>query len=709
MRMSAKPVKYLRPLDRSQDKRFEKLAPKNQGSITALRTALERTKSRIAVLKDENTLKNEVIEEERILRKAAEDRLDNFLVDLYQNPDVNAELRHRLPYANKNDPKEKGQENETVEVEEVNTIVDGSMTPNRPVAVHESHQNERVDVLTNSTNHGLISPSDANLQSSTSSSGVQVDYAGKSQTGQVPVWLSQTTYNQVISPEAQLTNSWVSNTASRSGTIVSSAASLNAYDLTISTAAAPYMLPMGPLSSSSTHSTASFAALPQPKVHQQPASYTYSANPLASASFASLAPSSYINLPNTYDPKASEESNSQRSSTVHNQPGIMNNFAFESESLVEAPSSAHLASSPFGVNIQPLHINSFPYKTPSLYSQGILSDNVSHISRLLAEIATLKRENQEMKDKLKASEQKCEELRLHIGTPDDKKDQDLGALIEEIRAAEKVRDQTVKQVVQTAQEDKARAFKKMNNRSKEINVPKIVSDTELSDTEDDVSVTSSESSLASEHREVKTVADGGDDVSDDLSPPLSQQDLKAMMQRQRRIMSEELQRVIDERNEARQGIIKLENKLSAFELRPKSTGKVEELIATLGVVKRERDVAVAKLKTLMSEMEETKLVYSLHKALWRGDLQNETSSSERSTKFDNRDQAMTKNNTVSSYFSKHEDTKAKLEARLAFSNQERDIQSQRIKELEQLVKRQRKKLNAMCAGPMLMDGYIETE
>ena len=74
------------------------------------------------------------------------------------------------------------------------------------------------------------------------------------------------------------------------------------------------------------------------------------------------------------------------------------------------------------------------------------------------------------------------------------------------------------------------------------------------------------------------------------------------------------------------------------------------------------------------------LICSLHKALWREDLQNETSSSELSSKFNNKEQAMTKNNTVLSYISKHEDTKAKLEARLAFSNQEREIQGHRIKE-----------------------------
>ncbi|GFO26066.1 hypothetical protein PoB_005257100 [Plakobranchus ocellatus] len=73
------------------------------------------------------------------------------------------------------------------------------------------------------------------------------------------------------------------------------------------------------------------------------------------------------------------------------------------------------------------------------------------------------------------------------------------------------------------------------------------------------------------------------------------------------------------------------------------------------------------------------------------------------------DASIMKSNTVSSYLSKQEETKAKLKARLAFSDQEIELQGRRIHELEQLVKRQRLKLNTLCAGPMLMDGAIETE
>lgn len=45
-----------------------------------------------------------VIDEERNLRKAAEETLQKYLVDLYNNPNVNSELRHRLPHAKKVDP-----------------------------------------------------------------------------------------------------------------------------------------------------------------------------------------------------------------------------------------------------------------------------------------------------------------------------------------------------------------------------------------------------------------------------------------------------------------------------------------------------------------------------------------------------------------------------------------------------------------------------
>lgn len=60
--------------------------------------------------------RDRVIEEERQLRQSAEERLQSHLIDLYNNTEVNKELRERLPRANKSDPLESKLPNhETVE------------------------------------------------------------------------------------------------------------------------------------------------------------------------------------------------------------------------------------------------------------------------------------------------------------------------------------------------------------------------------------------------------------------------------------------------------------------------------------------------------------------------------------------------------------------------------------------------------------------
>ena len=129
--------------------------------------------------------------------------------------------------------------------------------------------------------------------------GVQADHIIGNQTGHMPDWSSPATYSQSASPEAHLTHSWVSNTSINSSTELSPIVP-TASALALSTTAEPYMLPMGPLSSSA-NSVSSFASLPQPT--RQHHSSNYAANPMASASFVSLAASSYIDLPNNHDPK----------------------------------------------------------------------------------------------------------------------------------------------------------------------------------------------------------------------------------------------------------------------------------------------------------------------------------------------------------------------------------------------------------------------
>ena len=79
------------------------------------------------------------------MRKAAEDRLDKFLVDLYANPDVNYELRERLPYANKIDPlvKVSRKGSDMIKDEEFGEMAERGMEFTGSSPIHESHQAER--------------------------------------------------------------------------------------------------------------------------------------------------------------------------------------------------------------------------------------------------------------------------------------------------------------------------------------------------------------------------------------------------------------------------------------------------------------------------------------------------------------------------------------------------------------------------------------
>ena len=48
--------------------------------------------------------REKAIEYERSRRVEAEERLKHFLVDPYKSPEINSELRDRLPRSNKSDP-----------------------------------------------------------------------------------------------------------------------------------------------------------------------------------------------------------------------------------------------------------------------------------------------------------------------------------------------------------------------------------------------------------------------------------------------------------------------------------------------------------------------------------------------------------------------------------------------------------------------------
>ncbi|CAG2201346.1 unnamed protein product [Mytilus edulis] len=98
-------IQYHRRNDRTPEKDFDRREETNKKLTSEVRRAVERARSKITDLQDDVDERDVVVETERSLRIAAENRLQEHLVDPYKSPEVNHELRQRLPRSKKDDPK----------------------------------------------------------------------------------------------------------------------------------------------------------------------------------------------------------------------------------------------------------------------------------------------------------------------------------------------------------------------------------------------------------------------------------------------------------------------------------------------------------------------------------------------------------------------------------------------------------------------------
>ncbi|XP_046567168.1 uncharacterized protein LOC124275611 isoform X1 [Haliotis rubra] len=100
---AAEVIGYHRRLDRTPEKQFHELPDTDKKLISQIRRATEKTVTSVGKLKEDIEEREKIIEEERSLRLAVEEKLKGQLVDMYRSSDVNSELRDRLPRANKTD------------------------------------------------------------------------------------------------------------------------------------------------------------------------------------------------------------------------------------------------------------------------------------------------------------------------------------------------------------------------------------------------------------------------------------------------------------------------------------------------------------------------------------------------------------------------------------------------------------------------------
>ncbi|CAL1527592.1 unnamed protein product [Lymnaea stagnalis] len=815
---------FRRRLDRTPEKHFEKLPEKEKVAFSNLRKALEEAKFRIVRLRDENDEKDCIIDEERLLRKLAEDKLQNILVDLYNNPEVNSELRQRLPRANKSDPLHKATaahqrngdpfvENNFVSLPKGNQslYLDKMLVENR--AREDVNKSYPVALANEAEGHSEIdrylATSDHELQTDSAYQGLQPGNRQTNRLSNEDTQSSQSilkssvgiTPSSSISPLVQVPTNALSS-ASFSSTDSSSYQPLPSFHQIGQPSLANGALSTAN-SSSNDYSRATIpqgtATLALQSLHKDPGTYTthpsvgsvairdgqssdgrlVSDQRPADTIFYSRQQPTEIRLTNGQPADRLLGDQAVPSNVHHHHNPVTDDVRFLTQHPRDFSNSTHpptdpraqptdlrlaynYPTDPIGstrdrpsdpTNGQPQwsatvpsgaqmsYIPAYPLQYPNLptlpsaaphHYQYILSNNstippapslpansysfpyyqsivpveganprsnqegvvnVSHVSRLLAEIATLKKENQELRNQLKNAKQDIVLLQSDIKTGQEDSLNTVGALIADVHAAEKKRDEAVKRLVRSADKDKTAALGELD-RIKLSNMSshkRSLSESDISEAEQ------SSVSLPSQSR--------AEHSKDSTSTRVY---LEQLVSRQREIMKEEMQRVIDQRNEARQKLLNLENKFSALQMSKASDTKLDTLMAKLKLTERERDLLLAKLQFLMRDIGETKLVYNLHKALLAEDPANamtsyetnKTNKADVNTDLVNSD--LLKNNLTAQVL-KQADDKINFETKLKSLQKENLAQAEYIDKLQQLVHRQRHKLNTLCAGPMLMD------
>jgi len=319
------------------------------------------------------------------------------------------------------------------------------------------------------------------------------------------------------------------------------------------------------------------------------------------------------------------------------------------------------------------------------------------MTRLLAEMSTLKSQNEQLKNELQSIKREFELMRVEMKEGDDESINKIEDLIEDVYHAEKTKQEVMRKMIVAADEDRDAALGELDRmRLKTLSrmdpfLLKRSAPLDTLDHDEDDGIDISGSSLNDSGNHFDSVGLGG--VDDEKSI----QHMEQMLSKQRELMKREIQFVIDQRDSARSQVEKLEKKVSSLEFSSLNSQSDLRTKAKLKVVEQERDMVIAKLKFLMQDVNEAAILSNLQKAL----LLDEPSPNLNTSHLDKNVESG-KSNLSAQLLRQKEETE-KLELKLAEKEKESLTQNDRIQSLEKIVTRQRQKLNTLCAGPLLME------
>eukprot|EP00105_Crassostrea_gigas_P001335 XP_011413448.1 PREDICTED: uncharacterized protein LOC105318192 isoform X3 [Crassostrea gigas] len=538
--------------------------------------------------------RDKVIEQERQLRQAAEERLQSHLTDLYNNPEVNRELRERLPRAGKSDPLDTSLTINDNSVEEGSVVdrmektqdtpkqssaaavvngVDLSDIENQIIADKENQSDKKKEETPSAAAASETSPSTSYrrpLPSSFANSPTQ----SFSQIGSyAPSFIAPPMYLSQPYPAGYLNPS------------------LFSYNM-----GSPRGQPIRPTFTSSLQQNTSVPVVEDNFAPQNSATASseqadtplevtdLSSSPQKDAKPCDQQPSTGVGFQTGYSPFAAS--------------------ALRSSSFLP-PHSSNVQSSMTG------YFPSFSHGY-GLTASSNPADQSKQIALLLSELDAAKAQNKKLAEKLAQVEHDLESSRLRLKTKEvnvkgSTEASAAAGMVQEIHSAQRKREESMMGRMKLNSQEKEEALRRL--RELERRLDEGYSDnTDLSDFDD--------------HDE--------DEVTEGIDNLLSQIDsnygtdkkynnflrrLEMVKQRQREITEEEMHTLLEERDIAMARSRKLEEELLKYQKENTPSNNEEHLKAQIAILQQERNLAFAQNRQLADEIQTIRIYYSLHKSL----------------------------------------------------------------------------------------------
>ncbi|KAK3597851.1 hypothetical protein CHS0354_029425 [Potamilus streckersoni] len=602
-------INYHRRIDRTPEKDFDKRPEEDKKRTALFRASVEGAIKKVTALKDELEERDQIIETERSLRKTAEARLQAHLVNMYQSPEVNEELRKRLPRANKSDPfKKQSEENEIEsqsEIEEVIDLSEGSTS---------SHSQPKYTV---------------NLKLEDLESQILKDKEEQA----TKRWHNQELLkNKTKSPEKEAKSTESKETQVSLSFMSVSSPLPGYYGHAFGTP--PFAHYVGsPYSALLNSTSASSHSSPSQRIANS--SMFSSSHPFLTTMHNSFLQTS----PNS----SSAGTSPQKGSSDTSQEKLGTNLEPSASGAAFTDSGLGASSSRFSSIFSPLRPPgpyTLPYVNP-LMPDPILScrtqfppeasgnldpgrqtgipEQSRQIGILLSEIDTQKVENKKLSEKLVGSERELETLRLMMKTKElelqtqESVSAKAADLVQEVYTAQRIRDESVSGRIQVANQERDEVRLKLEAIEKklehggflEMNLDESMEDEELDREGIEQMLSHIDSPAAGDAECVNLV-----------------QHIEAIKQHRQEVTNEEMQVIMEQRDAALAKCRKLEAELMRYRGQYENSQE-PTYRAKLATLQQERDLAIAKCRQLEDKIQTLCIYYSLHKSLPTEDSQRE--------------------------------------------------------------------------------------